>query len=276
MLSLKFSKVFFVTLLTALIIIPMISYERPKTTGSISLKSADSTALLQAPKMQLNKQAADFVLKYHRQNAESLELIRSKSTRTFRMIDSIFDRYELPVELKYLAVVESELNPKAVSRVGAVGAWQLMPATAKVLGLKVSRKYDERTNFRKSTKAAAIYLKDLYAIYGDWLLVLAAYNCGPAPVNSAIRKTGSRNFWKLQYHLPAESRGHVKKFIATHYYFEGHGSLVTLTKAEHTKFMKEVEILAAKQEETNKTKILTATESSDSIQASSQKTIVLN
>lgn len=276
MLSLKISKVFFVTLLSVLIIIPTISYERPKTTTWISQKSADSTALQQIAKMPLNKQAAEFVQQYIRQNAETLELMRWKSSKAFSMIDSIFDRYDLPVELKYLAVVESELNPKAVSRVGAVGAWQLMPGTAKVLGLKVSRKYDERTNFKKSTKAAALYLRDLYTEYGDWLLVLAAYNCGPAPVNSAIRRTGSRNFWRLQYHLPAESRGHVKKFIATHYYFEGCGSVTTLTKAEYLKFMKQIEATAAKQEETNKTKVFTATEAVDSNQVQAHKTVVLN
>jgi membrane-bound lytic murein transglycosylase D len=112
-----------------------------------------------------------------------------------------------------------------------------MPETAKLLGLKVSTKYDERTNYRKSTKAAAIYLKDLHREFGDWLLVLAAYNCGPGPVHSAIKTSGSRNFWKLQNYLPAESRGHVKKFIATHYYFEGQGGVTTLTKAELQKLL---------------------------------------
>ena len=84
----------------------------------------------------------------------------------------------------------------------------------------------------KSTKAAALYLRDLYGEFGDWLLVVAAYNSGPAPVYAAIRKSGSRNFWKLQRHLPQETRDHVKKYIATHYYFEGKGSVTTLTRAE--------------------------------------------
>ena len=157
----------------------------------------------------------------------------------------------MPLELKYLAVVESELNPKAVSRVGAVGPWQLMPATAKVLGLKITRKYDERKNLKKSTKAAALYLRDLYTQYGDWLLVLAAYNCGPRPVNSAIRRTGSRNFWKLQNHLPAESRDHVKKYIATHYYFEGKGGITTLTKAENIKYAQTMSLWISSQTKAN-------------------------
>jgi membrane-bound lytic murein transglycosylase D len=100
--------------------------------------------------------------------------------------------------LKYLAVIESELKPTATSWVGAVGPWQLMPATARLLGLKVSHKVDERTNYQKSTHAAAIYLKDLYTEFGDWLLVIAAYNGGAGNVYSAIRKSGSRNFWKLR------------------------------------------------------------------------------
>jgi hypothetical protein len=115
-----------------------------------------------------------------------------------------------------------------------------MPATAQVLGLKTGHQNDERTNYYKSTIAAAKYLRDLYAQFNDWLLVLAAYNGGPKPVYNAIQKSGSRNFWVLQNYLPAESRDHVKKFIATHYYFEGRGSETTLTRAENLEFKKMV------------------------------------
>ena len=107
-----------------------------------------------------------------------------------------------------------------------------MPATARVLGLKVTRKYDERTNYYKSTQAAAKYLRDLYKELGDWLLVIAAYNGGTANVYRAEHKSGSHDFWDLQYYLPAESRNHVKKFIGTHYIFEGQGGITTLTKEE--------------------------------------------
>jgi membrane-bound lytic murein transglycosylase D len=145
------------------------------------------------------------------------------------------EKYGLPAELKYLAVIESELKSTATSWAGAVGPWQLMPETARVLGLKVNRKVDERKSYTKSTNAAALYLRDLYNEFGDWLLVIAAYNGGPANVYAAIKKSqGSRNFWKLQYYLPAETRMHVKKFIGTHYVFEGQGSVTTLTKAEVT------------------------------------------
>lgn len=109
-----------------------------------------------------------------------------------------------------------------------------MPATARVLGLKVNRKVDERKNYYKSTKAAAVYLRDLYTELGDWLLVIAAYNGGTANVYRAIKKSNSRDFWQLQYYLPAESRNHVKKFIGTQYTFEGQGSVTTLTKQEAT------------------------------------------
>ena len=100
------------------------------------------------------------------------------------------------------------------------------------MGLKVNQYRDERTDYHKSTTAAAKYLKELFSIYGDWLLVIAAYNGGVGNVNSAIRKSHSRNFWDLQYYLPTESRNHVKKFIATHYIMEGDGGITTITKDE--------------------------------------------
>jgi membrane-bound lytic murein transglycosylase D len=107
-----------------------------------------------------------------------------------------------------------------------------MPATARRLGLRVTNYTDERTDYYKSTHAAARYLSELYNQYNDWLLVIAAYNGGPGNVDAAIRKSKSRNFWELQYYLPAESRDHVKKFIATHYIMEGDGGITTLTKDE--------------------------------------------
>jgi Transglycosylase SLT domain len=193
-----------------------------------------------APKVRLNKQALQFANHYIKTSAEDLVNIRQRSKTPFSIMDAVFRRYGLPVELKYLAVIESELKTSALSRVGALGPWQLMPGTAQDLGLKITRQYDERTSYYKSTKAAALYLRDLYAQFGDWLLVLAAYNSGPKPVYAAIRKSGSRNFWALQNYLPAETRGHVKRFIATHYYFEGQGSVTTLTKAENIEYVRSV------------------------------------
>jgi Transglycosylase SLT domain len=112
------------------------------------------------------------------------------------------------------------LKSTAVSRVGARGPWQLMAETARDLGLKVNGRRDERTNYYKSTRAAALYLRDLHNEFKDWLLVLAAYNAGPAPVYRAIHRSHSRNFWALERYLPAESRQHVKRFIATAWYFD--------------------------------------------------------
>jgi membrane-bound lytic murein transglycosylase D len=197
-----------------------------------------------APKVRLNKQALLFANHYIRTDVESLVKIRQRCKVPFTIMDSVFVHHGLPVELKYLAVIESELNTTALSCVGAVGPWQLMPQTAHELGLKITPRYDERTNYYKSTKAAALYLKDLYGQFGDWLLVLAAYNSGPGPVIAAIQKSGSRNFWALQDYLPAETRGHVKRFIATEYFFEGHGSVATLTKAENIAYTKSLTAFA--------------------------------
>jgi membrane-bound lytic murein transglycosylase D len=147
------------------------------------------------------------------------------------MMDGVFRHYGLPVQLKYLAVVESELRTKAVSKVGAVGPWQLMPETARILGLKINSRYDERKNYYKSTRAAARHLKGLHEEFGDWFLVFAAYNAGDGAVNSAIRQSGTKDFWKLQKYLPGETREYVKKFIATYYFFEGAYNLPAAVKA---------------------------------------------
>jgi membrane-bound lytic murein transglycosylase D len=199
------------------------------------------------PAIKLNKKEAVFVRKYIKYRGDCLVNVKKRSVIPFDIIDSVFRIYNIPVELKYLAVIESELKPTALSHVGARGPWQLMPGTAKCLGLKVDRHVDQRTDFTLSTRAAARYLKDLYAQFDDWLLVIAAYNGGPKPVHTAIRESGSKNFWVIQKHLPAESREHVKKFIATHYYFEGHGSETTLTRSEYMDYIKQVNAFDSKQ-----------------------------
>jgi membrane-bound lytic murein transglycosylase D len=191
---------------------------------------ATSTSGLSGAK--LNPKAVSFVQDYIDKNGKDLQNMKEWGRPYFNLIDNVLAKYGLPTELKYLAVIESRLKPNSVSWAGAVGPWQLMPATARLLGLKVTYKYDERTNYYKSTQAAAKYLRDLYNELGDWLLVIAAYNGGTGNVYKAIRKSGSRNFWDLQYYLPAESRNHVKKFIGTHYIFEGQGGITTLTKEE--------------------------------------------
>ena len=181
---------------------------------------------------QLNPRAISFVQDYVQKNKKNLQDLKGWGRPYFDMMDAIMTLHGLPKELKYLAVIESHLNVYAVSWAGAVGPWQFMPSTGRRMGLKVTNYMDERTDYYKSTHAAARYLKELYSIFHDWLLVIAAYNGGPGNVNAAIRKSRSTDFWSLQYNLPAESRDHVKKFIATHYIMEGEGGLTTLTRDE--------------------------------------------
>lgn len=203
-----------------------------------------------APRIQLNRNGVKFINDHIRRNTESFEKIRTtKGHRYFPIIDTVFMKHGLPVQLKYLAVIESKLNTHALSKVGARGMWQFMPATAKRFGLRIRGKYDERTLAYKSTVAAAQYLNYLYGLFDDWLLTIAAYNSGPGYVYAAIKKSGSRNFWVLQRFLPLETRNHVKKFIGTHYYYEGNGGVTTLTKAETEAHIKAVAAYVEKKKE---------------------------
>ncbi|AHF17479.1 lytic transglycosylase domain-containing protein [Niabella soli] len=188
----------------------------------------------------LNPRAVSFVKEYVEKNARELNNLKSWGRPYFDMMDDVLSQNGIPKELKYLAVIESHLRANLVSWAGAVGPWQFMPETARTLGLTVTRGRDERTDYLKSTKAASKYLNYLYNIYKDWLLVVAAYNCGPGRVNSAINKAGSNDFWNLQYYLPAESRNHVKKFIATHYIMEGQGGVTTVSRDQALAMMKTV------------------------------------
>mgnify|MGYP001157904194 FL=1 len=174
---------------------------------------------------QVNPYAESYMQDYLRLHGKSLVKMKEWGTPYFNLIDQIFAQYGLPRELKYLAVIESNLNSGATSWVGAGGPWQFMPYTAREYGLVVNTGYDERRDYYKSTHAAARYLLTLYKQMHDWLLVIAAYNGGPGRVYSAMKQSGSKNFWDLQYYLPQESRNHVKKFIATHYIMESGASL---------------------------------------------------
>lgn len=167
-------------------------------------------------------------------NSHQAYLLNLKKTAVpyFNLIDGILTKYGLPKELKYLAVIESDLKTNALSAAGARGPWQFMTYTAKDYGLIVNDQQDDRTDYYKSTNAAAKYLLYLYKNLKDWLLVIAAYNGGSGRVYSAIQKSGSRNFWSLQYDLPEESRNHVKKFIATHYIMEAGNSKDNLPNAQ--------------------------------------------
>lgn len=169
---------------------------------------------------QINPYAENYMQDYLKAHQNYLLNLRKTGRPYFNFIDGILVQYGLPKELKYLAVIESDLKSNALSVAGARGPWQFMDYTASQYGLKVNSNEDDRTDYFKSTNAAAKYLLTLYKDLHDWLLVIAAYNGGPGRVYSAIKKSGSRNFWDLQYYLPEESRNHVKKFIATHYIME--------------------------------------------------------
>ncbi len=170
----------------------------------------------------------DFVRKYMETNNRTLSSVQSNSAAPFSVIDNILEEKKMPKELKYLAVIESALNHNAVSHAGAVGPWQMMETTAKMMGLSVNRKTDERKDWAKSTTAATKYLDLLYSQLNDWLLVIAAYNSGPTPVQKAIEKTGSHNFWDIKEYLPRETQGHVLAFIATASIFENLSKFISL------------------------------------------------
>jgi membrane-bound lytic murein transglycosylase D len=184
-------------------------------------------------KAKLNPMAISFVQNYIAKNKKGMLAMKEWCMPHFNLMDAVLSQHGVPKEMKYLAVIESGLRYNAISWTGAVGPWAFMPAAAKEYGLRMGRTFDERLDYYKSTHAAASLLTDLYAKYGDWLLVVAAYNGGPGNVNKAIRNSGgSKDFWTLQHYLPTESMNHVKKFIATHYIFEGEGGITTVTKKE--------------------------------------------
>jgi len=161
-----------------------------------------------------------FVRTYLSAHTRTLSTVKARSAKRFKQMDAVLSKYQIPRELKYLAVIESACNNQAVSCAGAVGPWQLMEGTARDLGLTVNEQRDDRTDWNRSTNAAAKYLRSLYGQLNDWLLVVAAYNSGPVPVQRAIQKTGSRSFWDIKKHLPRETQGHVMAFIATASIFE--------------------------------------------------------
>lgn len=171
--------------------------------------------------VQVNGNAAGFIQEYVRTHGNYLNQMKGWGKPYFNLIESLLQQYGLPKELKYIAVIESNLQSGAVSSKGAGGPWQFMPGTARQMGLVINDYTDERTDYFKSTHAAAKYLLQLYGQLHDWLLVMAAYNGGSGRVLSAIQKSGSRSFWDLQYYLPEESRTYVKRFIATHFIMEG-------------------------------------------------------
>ena len=168
--------------------------------------------------LSYNQVVKSYIEMYSIRRREQVSYMLALGEYYFPMFEEALDRHGLPLELKYLPIIESALNPIAVSRAGATGLWQFMLRTGKSYGLEVNSLVDERRDPYKSTEAAVKYLKDLHTIYGDWNLVIAAYNCGPGNVNKAIaRSGGKRDYWEIYFRLPKETRGYVPAFIAANY-----------------------------------------------------------
>ncbi len=168
--------------------------------------------------MAYNEVVQKFIDRYSGRLRLSISYMLGASNFYMPIFEEALEAYQLPLELKYLPIIESALNPKAVSRVGATGLWQFMLTTGKQYGLQVNSLVDERRDPVKASYAAARYLKDLYRIFGDWNLVIAAYNCGPENINKAVhRANGEKDYWQIYPYLPKETRGYVPAFIAANY-----------------------------------------------------------
>lgn len=168
--------------------------------------------------MVYNDQVRRFIELYVVKRRYLVQRMLGLSNYYFPLFERVLEAHDMPLELKYMAIIESALNPNALSRVGASGLWQFMYYTGKRYGLNVTSYVDERRDPVKATEAAAVFLRDLYNMYGDWHLAIAAYNCGPGNVNRAIARSGGhKDFWKIYYNLPKETRGYVPAFIAAAY-----------------------------------------------------------
>jgi membrane-bound lytic murein transglycosylase D len=172
----------------------------------------------QVVELSFNPAVLGFIKMYTERKRDQVERMLGLSDFYFPMFEELLDKYNLPLELKYLAVIESALDPRAVSHAGAVGLWQFMYGTAKMFNVEISSFVDERRDPVKSTETAVIYLKKLFGIYKDWNLAIAAYNCGPGNVDKAIRRAGGKtNYWEIYSFLPRETRGYVPLFVAATY-----------------------------------------------------------
>lgn len=193
------------------------------TSCSDSLYLIRMDSLQSAIPLSFNDIVRNYIELYTLKRPLQVATMLGSSEYYFPIFEAALDAEGMPLELKYLPVIESALNPRALSRVGACGLWQFMYSTGKMYKLEITSFVDERRNPYLATQAAVKYLNDLYAIYGDWILVIAAYNCGPGNVNKAIRRSGGkRNYWDIYYYLPRETRGYVPAFIAANYVFRYH------------------------------------------------------
>lgn len=197
-----------------------VDYELPTELLKARLQEMDEKSPFH---IDYNQGLENIIKSFLKNRKRSFERLMAVSEYYFPLFEEAFDKQNVPLEIKYLAVVESALNPKAVSRVGATGLWQFMYQTGKQYGLKIDSYVDERSDPLKASEAAAQYMKNMYAIFGDWDLVLASYNSGPGNVAKAIRRSGGQqNYWNIRKNLPKETQGYVPAFLATMYIYEYH------------------------------------------------------
>jgi membrane-bound lytic murein transglycosylase D len=197
-----------------------VEYELPTEVLKARLQEMDEKSPFH---IEYNPGLENIIKSFLKNRKRAFERLMAISEYYFPLFEEALDKQNVPLEIKYLAVVESALNPKAVSRVGATGLWQFMYQTGKQYGLKIDSYVDERSDPLKSSEAAAQYMKNMYAIFGDWDLVLASYNSGPGNVAKAIRRSGGQqNYWNIRKNLPKETQGYVPAFLATMYIYEYH------------------------------------------------------
>jgi membrane-bound lytic murein transglycosylase D len=187
--------------------------------------------------LRLTDEVRNIIRYYLGKNFDFIKNIKSRSEFYFPLFESILDQYGLPLELKYIPIIESALNPKAKSKAGATGLWQFMYATGKMQGLEISSYVDQRMDPSLSTDAACRYFKKLYDLFGDWELAIAAYNAGPGNVTKAIRNSGGKkNFWEIRHYLPRETANYIPSLISAIYvmnYSGTHGVVSTDQKINY-------------------------------------------
>lgn len=200
-------------------------YEVPENIDSAHFASRVSDEVLMARlkamnpvfALPFNETVKNYMILYAEKRPKSMARVLGLSPYLMPMMEEAFSRYDLPLELKYMSIIESMMNPLAVSRAGAKGMWQFMYKTAKVYGLNITSFVDERLDVVKASDAAARYLRDAYKVLGDWPLAISSYNCGMGNVQKAIHRAGSRDFWAVYPYLPTETRGYVPAFVGAYY-----------------------------------------------------------